>query len=236
MTDIEQIKLVKRMYLIIPAMFLCMIGDYCIGIEPLGSKTVSGMISDGWLEIASWRITLSNICGLIGTFFYTVAALAFADYLKQSETSLKSKVDLWITRLYSGSLITGIMSFIYFHIACGMLIYKYPILLEATGGDSETAVKLWNKLFIPEIFPFVVLFVIFDVGASVLWGLMILRRNIALPKVWIFCAPLIVAGIGMLLSLLPLPFKGIESGFESLGWMLMFIGGARHINSVYDRA
>lgn len=232
----EQKKLIKRMYLIIPAMILCMIGDYCIGVEPLGSKTVSGMISDGWLGIASWRITLSNICGMVGTGFYTVAALSFVHHLKLSESSLKNKVDLWISRLYSASLIVGIMSFIYFHIACGMLIYKYSILLEATGGNTEAAVELWNKLFIPEIVPYVVLFVLFDVGASILWILMILRRIIILPRVWLLSAPLIVAGIGMLLSMLPLPFKGIESGFESLGWMLMFIGGARYINFVYDKA
>ena len=29
----------------------------------------------------------------------------------------------------------------------------------------------------------------------------------------------------------PLPFKGIGSGFESLGWMLMFIAGIKYINS-----
>ncbi|MCR4847162.1 MAG: hypothetical protein K5865_10530 [Eubacterium sp.] len=28
-----------------------------------------------------------------------------------------------------------------------------------------------------------------------------------------------------------LPFKGIGSGFESLGWMLMFIAGIKYINS-----
>ena len=52
---------------IIPGMLLCMIGDYCMGIEPKDSYAISGMISSGWLTIADWRIAVSNIGGLIGT-------------------------------------------------------------------------------------------------------------------------------------------------------------------------
>ena len=50
---------------IIPGMLLAMIGDYCMGVEPLDSYAILGMISSGWLTIADWRIALSNIGGLI---------------------------------------------------------------------------------------------------------------------------------------------------------------------------
>ena len=60
---------------------------------------------------------------------------------------------------------------------------------------------------------------------------MILRGIIKLPKIWICAAPLVMALIGQLFELIPLPFKGVGSGFESLGWMLMFIAGIKYINS-----
>ncbi len=45
-------------------------------------------------------------------------------------------------------------------------------------------------------------------------------------------APLLVAGIGFLLEMiLPLPFNGFASGFESLGWIMMFLGGIRAIKN-----
>ena len=41
-------------------------------------------------------------------------------------------------------------------------------------------------------------------------------------------AALIVAGIGYLLELfIPWPFNGFVSGFESLGWIVMFLGGRK---------
>ena len=82
MTAEKRAKICKRMLWIIPGMILAIIGDYCMGIEPNDSTAVSFMISSGWLTIADWRIVLSNIGGLIGTVFYTIAALSFIDYLK----------------------------------------------------------------------------------------------------------------------------------------------------------
>lgn len=82
MTAEQRAKICKRMLWIIPGMILAIIGDYCMGIEPKESTAVSFLISTGWLAIADWRIALSNIGGLIGTVFYTVAALSFIEYLK----------------------------------------------------------------------------------------------------------------------------------------------------------
>ena len=78
----QRVKICKRMLWIIPAMILCIIGDYCMGIEPKDSTAVSFMISSGWLTITDWRIVLSNIGGLFGTVFYTIAALSFLEYLR----------------------------------------------------------------------------------------------------------------------------------------------------------
>ena len=39
-----------------------------------------------------------------------------------------------------------------------------------------------------------------------------------------------VAAIGFLIEMiLPLPFNGIASGFESFGWTVMFLGGIRFV-------
>ena len=65
------------------------------------------------------------------------------------------------------------------------------------------------------------------------WIALIAGKTIPVSKVWILAAPLIMAGIGTLLDLLPLPFSGINSGFESLGWMMMFVCGIRYIRSEY---
>ena len=53
---------------------------------------------------------------------------------------------------------------------------------------------------------------------------------------WILAAPLIVAGIGYVLELLiPWPFNGFVSGFESFGWMVMFLGGRKLVRQAMER-
>ena len=75
MTKEKLEKIYGKMLWVIPGMILAMIGDYCMGIEPKDSTAISGMISSGWLTISDWRIAVSNIGGLFGTVFYTLAAL-----------------------------------------------------------------------------------------------------------------------------------------------------------------
>ena len=53
----------KRMMYIIPGMICFMIGDYCMGIEPVDSYAISGMISSGWLTIANEELH-SQISGV----------------------------------------------------------------------------------------------------------------------------------------------------------------------------
>jgi hypothetical protein len=51
-----------------------------------------------------------------------------------------------------------------------------------------------------------------------------------LKKGWVLAAPLLIVGIGFLLeTILPLPFNGFSSGFESFGWIIMFLGGIQAV-------
>ena len=62
---------------------------------------------------------------------------------------------------------------------------------------------------------------------------LIVRKILPVSKWWILADPLIMAGIGTVLELIPLLFNGLNSGFETLGWMLMFVCGIKHIELLY---
>ncbi len=221
----------KRMLLAVPAMILCMIGDYCIGIEPSDSKALNDIVSSGWLEISDQRIAVSNITGALGCVLYAVAAVAFIQLLMAQNSNNESKADRTWLRLFYAGLGTGCVSFMYFHIACGGLIQHFNVLYEAVGGDVDKATKLWIRMFLVEAAPFALFFVAFDVVTTICWIALIIRKTIPLSNLWILAAPLVTAGIGQLLEFIPLPFAGIGSGFESLGWLLMFIGGVKYSDS-----
>ena len=220
------------MQLVIPAMILCMIGDYCIGIEPRDSETLGSIASSGWLTIADWRIAVSNFFGTIGSILHAIGAVAFSKFLLDRNKGSQNKRDrIWLN-LYSAWLGIGCVSFMYFHIACGGLIQHFKVLYELSNGDVQQATDAWLKMFLPEAAPFGIMFIGFDVITSVVWGVLIVKRILPVSKWWILASPLIMAGIGTLLEFIPLPFSGINSGFESLGWMLMFICGIKFVKSV----
>ena len=231
MTSQEREKITKRMLWIIPAMILCIIGDYCMGLEPKNSTAVSFMISTGWLTIADWRIALSNIGGLIGTALYMVAALAFVRYLNEKLARCGDKWSRRFLKLYIAGLYWGCMVFIYFHLACGTLIHNYNVIYEAAQGDTARAVAAWNRSYTVQAVPYWVSFVVLGITSTGGWIAIILRGVLPLKKLWVLAAPLLIAGIGFLLEwILPLPFNGFASGFESFGWIVMFLGGIQAIN------
>ena len=188
------------------------------------------MISSGWLTIADWRIALSNIGGLVGTAFYTIAAMSFIEYLK---VKLPQCCDKWgrrFLRLYIAGLIWGCMVFIYFHLACGTLIHNYNVIYEAAQGDTARAVAAWNRSYAVQAVPYWVSFAVLGVTSTGGWIAIILKGVLPLKKVWVLAAPLLIARIGFLLEWsLPLPFNGFSSGFESLGWIIMFLGGIQAV-------
>ena len=86
-------KTIRAMQLVIPAMILCFIGDYCIGIEPADSTSLGSIASSGWLTIADWRIIVSNIFGMIGSILYAIGAAYFAKFLLEQKDKLQQSID-----------------------------------------------------------------------------------------------------------------------------------------------
>ena len=230
MTKEEAKRIRGRMLLIIPGMILAIIGDYCMGLEPADSTAISGMISSGWLTIADWRITVSNIGGMIGTALYTVAALAFLRYLQYKLSECSGKWDKIFLKTYMAGLVWGVMVFMYFHLACGTLIHNFNVIYDAAGGNTELAVRMWNRSYHVQFVTFWLSFVVLGITSTGGWIAVMLKGILPLKKTWALAAPLVIACIGFLLEwLLPLPFNGLSSGFESFGWIVMFLGGRKAI-------
>lgn len=222
----------KRMLWVIPGMILAMIGDYCMGVEPKDSTAISGMISSGWLTIADWRIGVSNIGGLFGTLFYTIATLPFVDFLRSRLGKCAHNADKRLIRMYIAGLILGVMSFMYFHLACGTLIHNFNVIYDAAGGNTELAIEMWNRTYMVQAVPYWATFFAFELAVLIGWIALILRGTFDLKKIWILAAPLVVAGIGFLFEILiPWQFNGFCSGFESFGWIVMFMGGRKMVRN-----
>ena len=88
----------------------------------------------------------------------------------------------------------------------------------------------WNRTYAVQAVPYWVSFVVLGITSTGGWILVVLKGVLPLKKIWVLAAPLLIAGIGFGLEwFLPLPFNGLSSGFESFGWIVMFLGGIQAV-------
>lgn len=217
----------QKINLAIPAFLLAMTGDYLIGYEPWDIEPL-GLIADtGWLTIADWRIAVSNILGAIAVPLYFVAAKEFLRLLDTQNPKGKDKGKdcfLWLFRVGNYA---GFFSFIFIHIACGLLILQFNAAYDVIG-NADIAMGLDLRIFRAEAVPFLVYFVAADLFTTIGWIGLVLKRVIPFSKVWVLASPLVMALIGQIFSVFKIGFKGIDSGFESLGWLLMFVAAIKY--------
>lgn len=220
-------KVKQKISLAIPAFLMAMIGDYLIGYEPWDIEPL-GLIADtGWLTIADWRIALSNLLGAIAVPLYFVAAREFLRLLDAQNPKGKDKGKdrfLWLFRIGNYA---GFFSFIFIHIACGLLILQFNAAYEVIG-NADAAMGIDLRIFRAEAVPFLAYFVIADLFTTIGWIGLVIKKVIPFSKAWILAAPLVMTLMGQVFSILKIGFKGIDSGFESLGWLLMFVAAIKY--------
>ena len=230
MTTKERDKLASKMLWIIPAMILFLISDYCLGIEPADSNTVSGIVSTGWMNFAGWRIAVSNICGVVGTGFFAAAAVAFIKYLKDKSARCGSAWDRRFIKLYTAGLICACLSALYYRLASGMMIQSFDAAWQAAGGNTEAAVSAWERVNLIQSIPYFFTLAVVEITVSFGWIALVFKGALPLKKICFLAAPLPAAGVGILLdSLITLPFDGVATGFESIGWLVMFLCARRAV-------
>lgn len=221
----------QKIFLAIPAFLMAMVGDYLIGYEPWDIEPL-GLIADtGWLTIADWRIALSNLLGAIAVPLYFVAAREFLRLLDAQNPKGKDKARDCFLWLFCIGNYAGFFSFVFIHIACGLLILQFNAAYEVIG-NADIAIGMDLRIFWAEAVPFLVYFAVADLFTTIGWIGLVVRKAIPFSKVWILAAPLVMALIGQVLSIFRIGFKGIDSGFESLGWLLMFIAAVKYVNCI----
>lgn len=215
----------QKINLAVPAFLLAMTGDYLIGIEPWDTEPL-GMIADmGWLTISDWRIAMSGIFGAMCVPLYFVAAKELLHLLDAYNPKGFDTGKDWFLRLFRIGNYAGIFAFIFIHIACGLLILQFNAVYEVIG-NADMAMEIDMRIFMAEAMPFFVYFVVADLFVTVGWIGLVMKKALPVSKAWFLATPLTIALFGQLLGLVKLGFKGIDSGFESLGWLLMFVAAS----------
>ena len=227
MTTIEKSK--KLLYVGIIGCLLYVIGDFLFAATGRGQTTesIGFMVRVAYLDMGTWRMIASILCGFIGTLMYYMGFHRMYWLLK---CHVREAGNLKWVRLFRVAYVTGTVVWAYVHamFMTVALIFKYTC---QTYGEIQAAADIANRVFYANAAPMVIAYILCDVLLTIVMIAMVWKRIIPLKStaariVATLCNPMMLPGlIGNLLALLPWPLNQLDHGTESFGHALVLILG-----------
>ena len=198
------------------AMALAIIGDFQLGygtFSMTGDPNVPLGISAS--VVPDWRYAASSILGFLCVPFFTVAALELLKVMEKKYGLREQR----LYRLFKIANWGGILYFAFIHIGICMLPVVFNAGMEATG-DAAASVGMMLRVLKSIAAPMAAGFIVCDGFVTVGWIGMVVKGMVPVKKIALICNPLIIALVGQLMNLIA---EGLDSGFESFGWLLMYL-------------
>lgn len=197
-------------------MLLAMIGDYLLGFGTLSaSSDPDAYMGIEWNVVPDWRYAVSSMLGFVCAALFAVAAVELFKVMEQEHGLGSSK----LYKLFKIANWGGILYFAFIHIGICMLPVVFNAGMEATG-DIPTAAGMAIRVLNSIAVPMAAGFVICDGFVTIAWIGMALKGMLPVKKIAFICNPVIIMLLGQLTNFI---VEGADSGFESFGWLLMYL-------------
>lgn len=197
-------------------MLLAIIGDYLLGYGTIEMTSDPGAyMGIAWNVAPDWRYAASSVLGFISAALFAVAAAELMRVMEGKYALGGSK----LYRLFRIANRGGILYFAFIHIGICMLPVVFNAGMEATG-DIPTSVNMAIRVLKSIAVPLGVGFIVCDGFVTVGWIGMVVKGMLPVRKLALVCNPVMIALVGQLMNLIA---NGLDSGFESLGWGLMYL-------------
>ena len=197
------------------SMAIAMIGDYLLGYGTIEMTSAPGAYMGlAWNVVPDWRYSVSSILGFGCAALFAIAAVTLMRVMEGKYALGESS----LYRLFKIANWGGILYFAFIHIAICMLPVVFNAGMEATGdipSSANMALRVAKSIAVPLVLGFIVC----DGFVTVAWIGMIVRGMLPLKKAALLFNPIMIALIGQLMNYV---HHGLDSGFESLGWGLMY--------------
>ena len=220
-----------KFYIGVAGMVLFMIADWLLDAAGKGDTEVGIIVHSNWPQMAMWRFVLSATLALVALLpVYFASAQAIRMTRKNASLSETKAGRFWGGTFCLGHIL--LITFgIGFHIILCMfpMFYKTLLVLGVEPAIAADAVNDSGSLILIQL---MIVYLICDVGVSIAWYYMILKKKLNLSRWALLCCPLSTILIDFPLKMIPLQFfKDFTVAFESLGWLLMYLALARHLKN-----
>lgn len=222
-------KIRKMLIVGIIGCLLYVIGDFLYAATGKGQTTETiGMFTKiAYLDMATWRMWLSILCGFVGTVLYYMGFHHMYGLLTIHVTETKDQI--WV-KLFHAAYIMGTVAWAWVHamFMTNALIFKF--VFEAYG-DMQTAADIANRVLYANAPGMLIAYILCDIGLTVTMIPMVWKRIIPLKSTGArilatLCNPIMLPGVvGNLVALLPWPINQLDHGTESFGHALVLMLG-----------
>ncbi|MBR0368122.1 MAG: hypothetical protein IJH86_06995 [Clostridia bacterium] len=206
----------QRILLGCAAMALAIVGDYLLGYGTIEMSSGPGAyMGIAWNVAPDWRYAASSVLGFISAALFAVAAVALLRVMERKYALGGSK----LYKLFKIANWGGILYFAFIHIGICMLPVVFNAGMAATG-DVPTSVDMALRVLKSIAVPLALGFIVCDGFVTVAWIGMVVGGRLPLKRIALILNPVTVALLGQLMNVIA---NGLDSGFESLGWGLMYL-------------
>lgn len=198
------------------AMVLAIIGDFLLGYGTF-SMTSDPNVPMGIAAnvVPDWRYAASSLLGFLCEPFFAAAALELMKVMEK-KYGLREQSPYKLFKIANWG---GILYFAFIHIGICMLPVVFNAGMAATG-DMAASVGMMLRVLKSIVVPMALGFIVCDGFVTVAWIGMVVKGMLPVGKIALLCNPLIIALLGQLMNLIA---EGLDSGFESFGWLLLYL-------------
>lgn len=206
----------QRLLVAVYGMIVAMGGDYLLGFGTFStSSSPDAYMGITGNVVPDWRYGLSSILGFVCAAMFAVGA---CELMRVMERKYKL-AGTFLYKLFKVANWGGILYFAFIHIGICMLPVVFNAGMEVTG-DMKTSIDMVMRVLKSIAVPMAAGFLICDVFVTVAWIGMVIKKRIPVKMIALICTPVITALLGQLMNFIA---EGLDSGFESLGWGLMYL-------------
>ena len=156
-------KMSKEKRALIAGMIGCLlyvIGDFLFAAtgKTQSTESIGLMVKVAYLDMATWRMVVSIICGVLGTALYYIGFHQMWKLLKQRLTQPKQQkwVKLFQIAYLTGTVCWGYVHAMFMNVA---LIFKFTF---EKYGDMQAAAEIANKVFYCNAAPLLAAYILCD--------------------------------------------------------------------------
>lgn len=222
MTEKEMKKRRLRLLLGVGACVLMMISDLLWkvkGNSPV-STTLGAFADTAWLDIATWRLVLSNILTAAAVPLYFIG---FTEMYQVIRERAFSKLEKRLAMLFRVGVIAGTIAFLFIHTLCVSMPMILKLMEPQLGAIK--AAELTNRYMMLNITPMIGYFIAADGVISVVTAMLVWKKTLPFNRLSLLCNPLCTAALGSILAMLPWPLSLIDAISEPCGHLLIVLLG-----------